>query len=354
MSGNAALGEAAILSGCTCYFGYPITPQNELTEHMAKRMAEEGRVFIQSESEIAAINMVLGASVAGARAMTSSSGPGMSLKQEGISYLAADELPAVVVDMVRGGPGMGNISPAQSDYFQATRGGGHGDYKTIVLAPGSVQELTEIVPLAFDLADKYRNPVIILGDGMLGQMMEPVDFDNIKPPVDYEKDYILTGADGRPPRTIYSLLFDTKLQEEHNWKLFRKFQRMEQNEVRFETYLIDDADMVVVAYGIGARIVKGAIKRLRQENLKVGMIRPITLWPFPMKAIKDLSKTVNDFFVFEMSAGQMVEDVKLALEGRGHIHFYGRPGGVIPTPVELFRIISRHYYQAHSQRRKKA
>jgi 2-oxoglutarate ferredoxin oxidoreductase subunit alpha len=354
MSGNAALGEAAILSGCTCYFGYPITPQNELTEHMAKRMTEEGRVFIQSESEIAAINMVLGASVTGARTMTSSSGPGMSLKQEGISYLAADELPAVIVDMVRGGPGMGNISPAQSDYFQATRGGGHGDYRTIVLAPGSVQELTEIVPLAFDLADKYRNPVIILGDGMLGQMMEPVDFDNIKPPVKYEKDYILTGADGRPPRTIYSLLFDTKLQEEHNWKLSRKFQRMEQNEVKYETYLVDDADMVVVAYGIGARIVKGAIKRLRQENLKVGMIRPITLWPFPAKAIKDLAKTVNDFFVFEMSAGQMVEDVKLALEGRGHIHFYGRPGGVIPTPVELFRIISRHYYQAQSQRRKKS
>jgi 2-oxoglutarate/2-oxoacid ferredoxin oxidoreductase subunit alpha len=353
MSGNAALGEAAILSGCTCYFGYPITPQNELTEHMAKRMTEEGRVFIQSESEIAAINMVLGASVTGARAMTSSSGPGMSLKQEGISYLAADELPAVIVNMVRGGPGMGNISPAQSDYFQATRGGGHGDYRTIVLAPGSVQGLTEIVPLAFDLADKYRNPVIILGDGMLGQMMEPVDFDNIKPPVKYEKDYILTGADGRPPRTIYSLLFDTKLQEEHNWKLFRKFQRMEQNEVKYETYLVDDADVVVVAYGIGARIVKGAIKRLRQENLKVGMIRPITLWPFPAKAIKDLAKTVNDFFVFEMSTGQMVEDVKLALEGRGHIHFYGRPGGVIPTPVELFRIISRHYYQAQSQRRKK-
>jgi 2-oxoglutarate ferredoxin oxidoreductase subunit alpha len=354
MSGNAALGEAAILSGCTCYFGYPITPQNELTEHMAKRMVEEGRVFIQSESEIAAINMVLGASVAGARAMTSSSGPGMSLKQEGISYLAADELPAVIVDMVRGGPGMGNISAAQSDYFQATRGGGHGDYKTIVLAPGSVQELTEIVPLAFDLSDKYRNPVIILGDGMLGQMMEPVDFDNIKPPEKYEKNYILTGADGRPPRTIYSLLFDTKLQEEHNWKLFRKFQRMEQNEARHETYLVDDADMVVVAYGIGARIVKGAIKRLRQENLKVGMIRPITLWPFPVKAMKDLAKTVNDFFVFEMSTGQMVEDVKLALEGRGHVHFYGRPGGVIPTPVELFRIISRHYFQAQSQRRKKA
>jgi len=346
MSGNAALGEAAVLAGCTCYFGYPITPQNELTEYMAKRVPEAGGIFIQSESEIAAINMVLGASVAGARAMTSSSSPGMSLKQEGISYLAADELPAVVVNMMRGGPGMGNISPAQSDYLQATRGGGHGDYKTIVLAPGSVQELTDIVPLAFDLADAYRNPVIILGDGMLGQMMEPVSFDNIKPAKDYPKDYILTGAKGRPSRMVRSLLFDTKEEEEHNWKLFRKYQRMEQNEVRYETFLVDDAEMIVIAYGIGARIVKGAIKRLRQENLKIGMIRPITLWPFPAKIIRETAKKVADFFVFEMSAGQMVEDVKLALEGRGHIHFYGRPGGVIPTPIELFRVISRHYYQS--------
>ena len=353
MSGNAALGEAAILSGCKCYFGYPITPQNELTEHMAKRMTEVDGVFIQSESEIAAINMVLGASVAGARVMTSSSGPGMSLKQEGISYLAADELPAVIVDMVRGGPGMGSISAAQSDYLQATRGGGHGDYRTIVLAPGSVQELTEIVPLAFDLADKYRNPTVILGDGMLGQMMEPVDFDGIKPPEEYKKDYTLTGAKGRPARYIYSLLFDTKLLEEHNWKLFRKFQRMEQNEVRYETYLTDDAEMIVVAYGIGARIVKGAIKRLRQENLKVGMVRPITLWPFPAKVLQEMAKKINDFFVFEMCSGQMIEDVKLALEGKGHIHFYGRPGGVIPTPVELYRIISRHYYQSQAQKRKK-
>lgn len=346
MSGNAALGEAAILSGCTCYFGYPITPQNELTEHMGKRMVEVGGVFIQSESEIAAINMVLGAAVAGARSMTSSSGPGISLKQEGISYLAADELPAVIVNMVRGGPGMGNISPAQSDYHQATRGGGHGDYKTIVLAPGSVQELTEVVPLAFDLADKYRNPVIILGDGMLGQMMEPVDFDNLIRPPDYEKDYILTGAKGRPPRKVHSLIFDTKLQEEHNWKLFRKFQLMEQNEVRYETYLTEDAEMIVLAYGIGARIAKGAIKRLRQEGLKVGMIRPITVWPFPTKALQEMAKTVNDFFVFELSTGQMVDDVRLSLEGKGHVHFYGRPGGVIPTPIELSRIISRHCYQA--------
>lgn len=353
MSGNAALGEAAILSGCTCYFGYPITPQNELTEYMAKRMAETGGVFIQSESEIAAINMVLGAAVAGARAMTSSSSPGISLKQEGISYLAADELPAVIVNMVRGGPGMGNISPSQSDYFQATRGGGHGDYKTIVLAPASVQELTEVVPLAFDLADRYRNPVIILGDGMLGQMMEPVDFDNLKRPPDYPKDYVLDGAKDRPARSIYSLLFDTRLQEEHNWKLFRKFQLMQQNEVRYESFMTEDADMVVVAYGMGARIVKGAIKRLRQEGLKVGLLRPITLWPFPSKAIQELAKSASDFFVFEMSSGQMIEDVRLALEGRRPVHFYGRPGGVIPMPIELYRIISRHYLQIHAGAKRK-
>ncbi|MBP8625813.1 MAG: 3-methyl-2-oxobutanoate dehydrogenase subunit VorB [Syntrophorhabdales bacterium] len=345
MSGNAALGEAAILAGCTCYFGYPITPQNELTEYMARRMPEAGGVFIQSESEIAAINMVLGASVAGARAMTSSSSPGISLKQEGISYLAADELPAVIVNMVRGGPGMGNISPAQSDYLQATRGGGHGDYRTIVLAPSSVQELADIVPIAFDLADAYRNPVIILGDGMLGQMMEPVDFSGIQKIKDYQKDYILTGAENRPSRMVRSLLFDTKEEEEHNWKLYRKFQRIENNEVRCETFLTEDADIVVVAYGIAARIAKGAIKRLRQENIKAGLLRPITLWPFPSKNIRELAQHINDFFVFEMSTGQMIEDVRLALAGRGHVNFYGRPGGVIPTPIELARIVSRHYYQ---------
>ena len=347
LNGNSACAEAAVLSGCTCYFGYPITPQNELGEYMAKRLSEvPGGVFIQSESEIAAINMVLGASVAGARALTSSSSPGISLKQEGISYLAADELPAVIVNMSRGGPGMGNISAAQSDYLQATRGGGHGDYRTIVLAPSSVQEIADLMPVAFDLADRYRNPVVVLGDGMLGQMMEPVSFDHIGPGKEYLKDYILTGAEGRPARMIRSLLFDMKELEEHNWKLFRKFQRMEQNEPRFESYMIDDAEMIVVAYGTGARIAKGAIKRLRQEHLNVGLIRPITLWPFPRKAIQEAAKNVSDFFVFEMNTGQMVEDIKLSLEGAGHVHFYGRPGGVIPTPVELYRSISRHYYQS--------
>jgi 2-oxoglutarate/2-oxoacid ferredoxin oxidoreductase subunit alpha len=348
MSGNVALAEAAILSGCTHYFGYPITPQNEITEYMARRMPGAGGVFIQSESEIAAINMVLGASAAGARAMTSSSGPGMSLKQEGISYLVADELPGVIVNVVRGGPGMGSIAGAQSDYFQATRGGGHGDYRTVVLAPASVQELTEIVPLAFDLADKYRNPVVILADGILGQMMEPVDFDGLVRPPEYDKPWALTGARDRPPQSIYSLIFDTKLQEEKNWKLQRKFRLIEQNETRYETHLVEDADMVVVAYGIGARIAKGAIKRLRDEGKKVGLIRPITLWPFPAPALQELAKTVDDFFVFEMSAGQMVEDVRLALAGQGRVHFYGRPGGVAPMPVELYRIVARHYAQAQA------
>jgi 2-oxoglutarate ferredoxin oxidoreductase subunit alpha len=353
MSGNNTIGEAAVLAGCTCYFGYPITPQNELPEYMAHRLAEvPGGVFIQAESEISAINMVLGASVAGARAMTSSSSPGISLKQEGISFLAAQELPAVIVNMMRGGPGLGNISPAQSDYFQATRGGGHGDYKIIVLAPGSVQELADITILAFDLADTYRTPVMILGDGMLGQMMEPVIFHAKKKerhPAHAE--YILTGAKGRPARLVKSLILDPKEAEDHNWKLYRKYQRIEQQEVRYETFLLGDASLAVLAYGTAARIAKGAIKRLREEGLKIGLIRPITLWPFPSKIIQQTAKHIHDFFVFEMSTGQMLEDVKLALAGKGHIHFYGRPGGVVPTPVELSRIISRHYYQA--QKRKK-
>jgi 2-oxoglutarate ferredoxin oxidoreductase subunit alpha len=351
MNGNSAAAEAAVLAGCTCYFGYPITPQNELGEYMAKRLTEvPGGVFIQSESEIAAINMVLGAAVTGARAMTSSSSPGISLKQEGISYLAADELPAVIVNMSRGGPGMGNISPAQSDYFQATRGGGHGDYRTIVLAPASVQELADLVMLAFDLADEYRNPVMVLGDGMLGQMMEPVSFPEGYIPREYPKDYILTGAKGRPSRMVRSLLFDVKENEEKNWKLFRKYQRIQATEVRYETFLLDDAELAIVAYGTSARIAKGAIKRLRQEGLKVGLIRPITVWPFPEKIIQETAKRMSEFFVFEMNTGQMIEDVRLALQGRGRIHFYGRPGGVIPTPVELSRIVSRHYYQARGRK----
>lgn len=350
MSGTAAIGEAAIQAGCRCYFGYPITPQNELPEYMARRLAEvPGGVFIQAESELAAINMVLGASVAGARAMTSSSSPGMSLKQEGISYIAGQELPAVIVNVVRGGPGLGSIYPAQSDYFQSTRGGGHGDYRTVALAPASVQELANMTMLSFDLAEEYRNPVIVVADGMLGQMMEPVKMPKRKKKA-YAKDYVVTGAKGRPAKVITSFSMDPKDQEERNWRLFRKYQLIEQREVRYETFMLDDAEMVVLAYGTAARIARGAIKRLKKEGLRIGMIRPITLWPFPAKIIRETAKHIHDFFVFEMSTGQMIDDVRLALEGKGRIHFHGRPGGVISTPAELSRIISRHYYQ--SQRKK--
>ncbi len=314
---------------------------------MSERLSQvEGGVFIQAESEIASIHMVIGASMAGGRVMTSSSGPGISLKQEGISFLSALELPAVIVNMTRGGPGLGNIAPAQSDYFQATRGGGHGDYRNIVFGPSSGQELADLTYEAFDLADKYRIPVIILGDGMLGQMMEPVQ---LPPEIPVKKlppkDWILTGAKGRPSRFIRSLILDPMEEEEHNWKLMRKYEKISKEEVKWETFSVDDAKMVVVAFGIAARIAKGAIKRVRQDGLRVGLFRPITLWPFPSRAIKELAKRVKHFFVFEMNMGQMVEDVRLALEGNGEVHFYGRPGGVILTPLEISRVISSYYYQ---------
>jgi len=353
MSGNSAIGEAAIQAGCKFYFGYPITPQNELPEYMSARLPEEkGAAFLQAESEVGAINMVIGASSVGARVMTSSSSPGISLKQEGISYLAGQELPAVIINVVRGGPGLGSIYSAQSDYFQSTRGGGHGDYRTIVLAPASVQELADMTALAFDLADTYRTPVIVSADGVLGQMMEPVRIPSKKGRKKITKDYALTGAKGRPSKAIHSFRMDPKDQEDHNWKLMRKYKRIEQREVRYETFLLDDAEMAVVAYGTAARIARGAINRLRKENLKVGLIRPKTLWPFPAEIIRETAKQLHDFFVFEMSAGQMIDDVKLALDGSGTIHFYGRPGGVIPSPVELYRIISRHYYQSQRKRGK--
>ncbi len=347
MRGNHIVAECAVRAGCRYYFGYPITPQNEIAEYMSERLFQlEGGVFIQAESEVASIHMVIGASMAGGRVMTSSSSPGISLKQEGISFLSALELPAVVVNMTRGGPGLGNIAPAQSDYFQATRGGGHGDYRDIVLGPSSGQELANLTFESFDLADKYRTPVIILGDGMLGQMMEPVE---LPPEVRMQKlphkDWVLAGAKGRPSRFIRSLILDPVEEEEHNWKLMRKYERITREEVRWDTFLTEDAKMIVVAFGIAARIAKGAIKRIREQGLKVGLIRPVSLWPFPNKVIKDLSRRAKHFFVFEMNMGQMVEDVRLALEGAGEVHFYGRPGGIVPTPIEISRVISRKYHQ---------
>lgn len=347
MRGNHVVAESAVRAGCRFYFGYPITPQNEIPEYMSERLSKtEGGAFIQAESEVASIHMVIGASMAGGRVMTSSSGPGISLKQEGISFLSALELPAVIVNMTRGGPGLGNIAPAQSDYFQATRGGGHGDYRNIVLGPNSCQELADLTYEAFDLADKYRTPVILLGDGMLGQMMEPVELPpEIQPKKLPHKDWTLTGAKGRPSRFIRSLILDTTEEEEHNWKLMRKYEKISKDELRWEALFTDDAKMIVVAFGIAARIAKGAIKRAREEGLKVGLFRPISLWPFPLKAMKDLTKRTKHFFVFEMNMGQMVEDVKLALEGGGEVHFYGRPGGVILTPLEISRVVSSYYYQ---------
>ena len=346
MNGNSAIAEAAIRAGCQCYFGYPITPQNELTEYMAAHLSrKEGCCFIQAESEIAAINMVYGASLAGVRVMTSSSSPGISLKQEGISYLAACELPAVIANMSRGGPGLGSISAAQSDYFQATRGGGHGDYRTIVLAPSSVQELADLTHKAFNLADKYSVPVIILGDGMLGQMMEPVEFNHEAPKELPVRSNALRGAKGRGSRIVKTFTSNPATLEELNWSLLRKYQRIKQVEVAWETFMTEDAELVVIAFGIAARIAKGAIKNARAAGSKVGMLRPITLWPFPSEAIKELAQKTQYFLVFEMNMGQMIEDVQLALGGEGEVSFYGRTGGVTPTPSETQRVISRLYYQ---------
>ena len=340
--GNEAIGEAAIQAGCQAYFGYPITPQNELTAYMATRMPEEGRVFLQSESELAAISMVFGAAAAGVRTMTSSSSPGISLKQEGISYLAGCELPAVIVNMSRGGPGLGNIGPGQSDYFQATRGGGHGDYRTPVLAGASVQELSDTTFLAFELADRYRTPVLILGDGVLGQMIEPVSITSPEPGNLPLKDWNLSGARGRPPRAIKSLFLNPGSLNEHNSKLQERYQIIRKEEVRYEEFMTGDATLILVAYGITARLCGEVVKHLRREGLKIGLLRPITLWPFPTKKIKELSCTATAFLSVEMSYGQMVEDVRLAANGNCPVKFFGRGGGEILTVEEIEEATREH------------
>jgi 2-oxoglutarate ferredoxin oxidoreductase subunit alpha len=343
MQGNMVIGEAAIRAGCRFYAGYPITPQNEIPEYMSDRLRQvKGGVFIQSESEIAAIHMVAGASAAGARSMTSSSSPGISLKQEGISSLAACQLPAVIVNMMRGGPGLGNISPAQGDYFQATRGGGHGDYRVIVLGPATAQELADLTMDAFDLADQYRTPVMILADGMMGQMMEPVIFREPKPR-SYPECYVMNGAGSGKSTIIRGLILDPLEMEEHNWTLERKYRVIARKETRHELYRADDAELIIVSYGTGARIAKGAIKRLREMGIRAGLFRPITLWPFPTSELRDCLKKTEDYLVFELSTGQMLEDVRLTLQGHARIGFHGRPGGVVPTPVELANVIMRQY-----------
>jgi 2-oxoglutarate ferredoxin oxidoreductase subunit alpha len=337
MKGNEAIAEAAIQAGCKCYFGYPITPQSELPEYMAKHMPKRGGVFLQAESEVSAINMVYGAAGAGVRVMTSSSSPGISLKQEGLSYIAGAQLPCVVVNMVRGGPGLGGIQPAQSDYFQAVKGGGHGDYKLITLAPASVQEAVDLTRLAFELADKYRNPVMILGDGMLGQMMEPVEFHEEESAAP-DKPWRVRGYHGEGERRIInSLYLEPDALEELNHELWRKYERCEKEEVRYEAEGLEDAELVLVAYGIPARIAQSVIALAADEGVKLGLIRPITLWPFPTDAIREAAKreNVKKFVAFELSMGQMVEDVRLAVEGRKPVEFVGRVGGVVPGPQDL-------------------
>jgi len=339
MCGNEALAEAAIVAGLDAYFGYPITPQNEVTAYMSRRMAEEGRVFVQSESELAAINMVYGASATGKRSMTSSSGPGISLMQEGLSFMAGAELPAVVVNVMRGGPGLGNIAPSQSDYFQATRGGGHGDYRQIVLAPSTVQEMADFTALAFDLADMYRMTVFVLADGILGQMMEPVLIEPKPKRKLPAKDWALTGADGREQNIVRSLWLGDGVLEEHNNKLQRKYRHVAKDEVRCEEYRLKDAEIVLVAYGMAARISRVAVDRARDEGIRVGLIRPITLWPFPMEQIDQAAEPFRIFLTVEMSEGQMLDDVKLATAGKVPVLFHGRSGGGVPTVEEvLFKI----------------
>ena len=342
IQGNIALCEGAISAGCEAYFGYPITPQNEVSAYMSKRMPELGRVFLQSESELSAINMVFGVAVTGKRAMTSSSSPGISLMQEGISYLAGCELPCVIANITRGGPGLGNISGAQSDYFQAVKGGGHGDYKMITLAPSTVQEMYDLTAIAFDLADKYRNPVMILSDGYLGQMMEPIEIQSSKFKIqNYSKDWVLDGCKGREPRKIRSLLMGEGELEEFNWKLDKKYKEIKKNEVRFEEYKTEDAEFLIVAFGISARICKSTIEMTRKDGLKVGLIRPITLWPFPEDVIRERSKKVKKVLTVEMNLGQMLEDVKLAVNGVAPVEFLGKPGGTIFTPEEIYEHIRK-------------
>jgi 2-oxoglutarate ferredoxin oxidoreductase subunit alpha len=334
MKGNEAIAEAAIQAGCDAYFGYPITPQAELLEWMAKRMPELGRVFVQAESELAAINMGLGAAATGARVLVSSSSPGISLMAEAMSYMAGSETPLVLVNVMRGGPGLGSIGPSQSDYFQAVKGHGHGDYRVPVLAPASISEAVELVATSFELAERYRTPVIILADGTMGQAMEPVElsFRNPERPV---FDWALTGADGRAPRVLRSLHLAPEALERHNQALQAKFAEIAASEVRFAGEHLDDADLLIVAYGTAARIARTAVARARDEGLRVGLFRPISLWPFPEAQLRELAGRVRGALVVELSAGQMVEDVRLAVEGRCPVTFHGRTGGMMPSPGEV-------------------
>lgn len=336
LHGTEAICEGAIRNGCRAFFGYPITPQNEVPEYMSVKMPEIGGVFVQAESEIAAINMVYGAAGSGVRSMTSSSSPGISLKQEGISYIACAKIPCVIVNIMRAGPGLGGILPAQGDYFQAVKGGGHGDYRLIVLAPASVQEACDLTFLAFDLSDKYRVPAMILGDGMIGQLMEPVELPPMRALSDIpEKDWATDGAFGEKRRILNSLLIDPDTLEPHVQALQKTYAEIAQNETRCETYLCEDAEIVLTAYGTVGRIAKSAVDALRKAGVKAGLIRPITLFPFPAEAYRAAANTAKAFLTVELSLGQMVEDVELAVGGKKPVYFFGRQGGNVMTEEEI-------------------
>ena len=335
MKGNEALAEAALRAGCRYFFGYPITPQTELAAYMSKRMPKVGGTFLQAESEIAAINMVYGASAAGARVMTSSSSPGISLKGEGISYMAGADLPGVIINVQRGGPGLGGIQPSQADYWQATRALGHGDFRVVVYAPSTVQEMADYVYNAFDVADQYRTPVMILADGMLGQMMEPVVMPEPRDE-QVEKPWATTGHKHKRPHNVVNSLYLTADELERlNVERYERYAVIERDEQRAETFLVEDADVVVVAFGASARVARSAVVEARAKGVKAGLIRPITLWPFPVDALEAAVPTAKAFLTVEMNMGQMVDDVRLAVNGRRPVEFFGRTGGVIPTPVEV-------------------
>lgn len=335
MKGNEALAEAALRAGCRFFFGYPITPQTELAAYMSKRMPKVGGTFLQAESEIAAINMVYGASAAGARVMTSSSSPGISLKGEGISYMAGADLPGVIINVQRGGPGLGGIQPSQADYWQATRALGHGDFRVVVYAPSTVQEMADLAFTAFDVADQYRTPVMILADGMLGQMMEPVVMPEPRDE-QVEKPWATTGHKHKRPHNVVNSLYLTADELERlNVERYERYAVIERDEQRAETFLVEDADVVVVAFGASARVARSAVVEARAKGVKVGLIRPITLWPFPVDALEAAVPTAKAFLTVEMNMGQMVDDVRLAVNGRRPVEFFGRTGGVIPTPVEV-------------------
>lgn len=342
MKGNEALAEAAIKSGCRHFFGYPITPQTEVAAYMAKRMPKIGGTYLQAESEVAAINMVLGAASAGVRVMTSSSSPGISLKTEGISYIAGSDLPCLIINVQLGGPGLGGIQPSQADYWQATRATGHGDFHILVFAPATIQEMVDLVYTAYDKADEYRMPAMILADGMLGQMMEPVEFPEKEANHQIEKPWATTGHQNKRPHNIVnSLYLDPNELEQKVVERFKRYEIIKEKEPMAEEYLVDDADIVLVSFGATARIVKSAVNSARSMGIKAGMIRPITLWPFPEKVMQKAAKNASCFLSVEMSMGQMVDDVRLAVNGEKPVYFFGRTGGIIPSPAEVLGEIQR-------------